>query len=297
MRWLFKGILYLLLLLILGIGILSYKLYFGFPIYEFIAPDFTMDEKETNILVFSKTNGYNHEQAILSAKQLFDSLGLANKWKIYHSDNGALFSSSILSAFDLIIWNNVSGRVLTDSQRAHFVDYIEKGGGFLGIHAAGDFSHHWDWYEDRLIGAHFSHHTMFPQLQTAILQKECEDSFFNCESLPSNWMLEEEWYIFSDNPRNNGKKILYTVDKSYMDTIGLLSMIDPSKRLGMGKGHPIVWYGKLRNGRTMYSALGHTAASFEKLPHILLLESGIKWIMSPSKENNLHTPDSNEESH
>lgn len=31
-------------------------------------------------------------------------------------------------------------------------EYIENGGGWIGIHGAGDASSDWDWYEQTLIG-------------------------------------------------------------------------------------------------------------------------------------------------
>ena len=73
-------------------------------------------------------------------------------WK---QKNGAVFNPEQLAKFDVVIWNNSTGRVLTDEQRAAFKAYIENGGGYVGIHGAGDHSHHWDWYEDELVGARF----------------------------------------------------------------------------------------------------------------------------------------------
>ena len=56
-----------------------------------------------------------------------------------------------------MIWNNTSGIVLTDDQRIIFKNWIEEGGGFIGIHAAGDDSHQWVWNENEAFQAHFSH--------------------------------------------------------------------------------------------------------------------------------------------
>ena len=42
-----------------------------------------------------------------------------------------------LGKFKVVVWNNVSGDVLTEDQRAAFVSYLENGGGWVGIHASG----------------------------------------------------------------------------------------------------------------------------------------------------------------
>ena len=56
--------------------------------------------------------------------------------------------------------------MLTDDQRTIFKQWIEDGGGFIGVHAAGDDSHQWAWYEDEVLQAHFSHHNIGQDLDT-----------------------------------------------------------------------------------------------------------------------------------
>jgi uncharacterized protein len=49
------------------------------------------------------------------------------------------FNAADLKRFDAVVWNNVSGDVLTIPQRSDFKAYIENGGGFAGFHgSAGD---------------------------------------------------------------------------------------------------------------------------------------------------------------
>ena len=59
--------------------------------------------------------------------------------------------------FDAVVFNNVSGDVFTPDQRAAFKAFVENGGGYLGIHAAGDNSHAaWDWYMKAILGTTFT---------------------------------------------------------------------------------------------------------------------------------------------
>ena len=80
-----------------------------------------------------------------------------------------MFNKNQLTLFQVVIWNNTSGKVLTDDQRIIFKNWIEEGGGFIGIHVAGDDSYQWVWYENEVIQAHFSHHNISPYLDTAML--------------------------------------------------------------------------------------------------------------------------------
>ena len=50
-----------------------------------------------------------------------------------------------------------------ENQRQAVQDFIEGGGGYLGIHAAGDGSHaDWDWYVREVIRAPYNQHTLNP---------------------------------------------------------------------------------------------------------------------------------------
>ena len=113
-----------------------------------------------------------------------------------------------LQHFDAVVWNNVSGDVLTLGQRAALRDYVEKGGGFAGFHgSAGDPLYLWDWYADSLIGARFAGHPSAPQFQTARLIVEDRTSEIT-RDLGSGWTLSDEWYSFKESPRARGAHIL-----------------------------------------------------------------------------------------
>ena len=73
-----------------------------------------------------------------------------------------------VSQFDAVIWNNISGDVLSLSQRTALQSYFNNGGGFVAVHgSAGDPVYFWDWYPGTLIGARFSGHPRDPQFQEA----------------------------------------------------------------------------------------------------------------------------------
>ena len=105
------------------------------------------------ILVFSKTNAFRHEEAIPAANALFAEMARDKGWGYFQTENGAAFTPAVLSHFDAVVFNNVSGDVFSPDQQAAFKAYLENGGGYVGLHAAGDNSHKdWGWYINDLIG-------------------------------------------------------------------------------------------------------------------------------------------------
>jgi len=266
----------LLFVLACAIGIFIYKAKHGINFYESTPPTLPEGIEGNTVLLFSKTNGFRHGDAIKASIPAFEKMASDNGWVIFQTNNGAIFNPEQLQKFDVVIWNNTSGRVLKEEQREHFQNYIESGGGFVGIHAAGDASHHWDWYQDYVIGAHFSHHTMNPQFQKAPMYLEKSDDAL-IEGLLPIWEREEEWYMFSDNPRDAGYNILYTVDESNINPSGKIPILASDKDWGMGDDHPIVWSNTVKQGRVFYSALGHSGSAFSEPNHLLLLENAITW--------------------
>ncbi len=226
------------------------------------------------ILVFSKTNGYRHVDAIPAATKMFDEIAAKNGWSVYYTENGATFSPEILAKFDVIVFSNASGNLFTEDQRAAFQMFLENGGGFLGIHAAGDNSHtDWGWYMTDIIGTTFTGHPMEPQFQQATVRIE-DNTNPAMAHLPDAWSRTDEWYSFDKSPRQEGVNIIATLDES---------TYDPGEfhgtKLPMGADHPIIWNRCAGAGRVFYTALGHTAASYSEPENVQLLTGALEWTM------------------
>ncbi len=260
-----KRILFALILLSVIVAALGYwKLksmgMFREPHYDTSAPQVPPLNRPA-LLVFNKSNGFIHKEAILAATKLIENLSVKNGWSIYQTDNAAIHNSQDLSRFDVVIWNNNTGDLLTRQQRQDFRRWIEQGGAWLGIHGAGgNRSYEWGWFRDTLIGAQFIGHTMSPQFQDA--EVLVADPSLLTTHLPQPWLVEqEEWYGFAENPRSTGSKILLTLDEESYDTSETL-FADTS----MPDEHPIAWHHPVLKGKMIYTAIGHQAQTYAN-PH------------------------------
>jgi len=187
----------------------------------------------------------------------------------------------VLSNFKAVIWNNISGDVLTLSQRQAFRHYVEGGGGYVGIHgSAGDPVYFWDWYVDTLVGARWSGHPRDPHFQEARIVVE-DANHPAAQDLPAEWRMTDEWYSFKTSPRDSGARIVARLDEeSY----------DPSAGVGvdirMGKDHPIAWSKIIGRGRSFYSAIGHVPETYVQPQHRKMLEDAIAWAMAGKDNDN-----------
>lgn len=282
MKFSIKRFILLILLLIVGFFAVSVALNWdtiqrvflgGVKVYETVPPSVPTDLKRPAILVFSKTNAFRHEEAIPAANALFTDMAKHEGWGYYQTENGAAFNPDILSRFDAVIFNNVSGDVFTPDQRTAFQSFLESGGGYVGIHAAGDNSHQdWGWYMKDVIGATFTQHTMDPQFQKATLITE-DGAHPVTKGLPQSWQHVEEYYSFDRSPRTTGAHVLVTVNEKTYNPVGMFN-----KDLRMGD-HPMVWSRCVGKGNVVYSAFGHQAEAFSNPEQKQLLTNAVRWAL------------------
>ncbi|EKB48492.1 ThuA domain-containing protein [Cecembia lonarensis] len=259
-------------------GFLIYKVKYGFPVrFETLIPEIEFPkERKIKVLLFSKTTGFRHDASIDAGKKAFSEMAVKNDWFLYETEAGGVFNEEQLPKFDVVIFNNSTGRVLNDEQQQLLENYVEEGGMLLGIHGAGDDSHRWDWYEENLIGAKFSHHPIKNQIQETDLFLEPDISPSLKKGLPDTWAHADEWYVFFSNPRIQGFRIVYTIDGEKIDPDGNFFLIR-SKNFGMGKDHPVAWYKNIVKGKTFYTSIGHDASAWEHDAFIQMLENAVKW--------------------
>ncbi len=246
----------------------------GVHVYETTPPRLPGDIPRPAILVFSKTNGFRHEEAIPAANALFAQMAKQNGWGYFQTENGAAFSPEILARFDAVVFNNVSGDVFTPAQREALKRFIENGGGFVGVHGSGgDFSYDWRWYVDDLIGAQFKGHPMNPQFQAATVRVE-DKTHPATRGLPDSWRRVDEWYSFEKTPRRPGYHVLLTLDERTFANHKMFG-----RNLAMGADHPIAWWHCVGKGRVFYSAMGHKATAYSEPEYRQMLHGAIDWAL------------------
>ncbi len=243
------------------------------PVYDSVPPEIPAEiERPHAVLIFSKTNGYREEPAIQASNEALVAITKKRGWPAFVTENAAVMNADQLRRFTVVIWNNTSGDVLTEAQRAAFKTWLENGGAFVGTHGAGgDPRYEWAWYPETLIGAQFTSHSS-QQLGTVRIEDTTSPIM---KGLTAVWVrtVKDEWYAFKDNPRARpGFHILATADET---------TYNPG-RSTMGADHPMVWTHCVGKGPVFYSAIGHSAETYSEPNHLHLLEHAIAWAMGLS---------------
>jgi type 1 glutamine amidotransferase len=254
----------------------AWKLVFPSSQHDTVAPELPADLGSPAILVFTKTNGFRHKDGIAGGVKAVEAIAQGRGWALFHTENGAVFNPPDLPRFEAVVFLNASGDMLNEAQEAAFQDWLLAGGGWLGVHAAGDSSHlAWQWYRDNLIGADFTAHIMDPQFQRATVLLENQDHPV-LEGLPDIWQHEEEWYSWETSPRFEGFTILATVDEDSYTPV--MKFMGQEQDLSMGD-HPVVWSSCVGAGRSVYMAMGHKGEAFEQPQVRNLIANSLGWLL------------------
>ena len=210
------------------------------------------------VLVFSKTAAFRHD-SIPEGIKAIQELGQKNGFKVEATEDASVFTGAGLAKFDCIVFLSTTGDVLNDVQQKAMEQFVESGGGFVGVHAAADCEYDWPWY-GKLVGAYFDKH---PAIQEAVIKVE-DKTNPSTEFLPDTWTRTDEWYNFRANPRPE---------------VEVLATLDESSYQGgtMNGDHPIMWCHGVGKGRSWYTNLGHRVETYHEELFLKSLYEGILW--------------------
>jgi type 1 glutamine amidotransferase len=216
----------------------------------------------TTVLVFSRTDGYRHD-SIPAAIDAVRAIGLAAGWTTDSTEDPCVFNDTRLDGYGAIVFLLTAGDAVNDAEQAAIERFVQDGGGWVGVHSAGDTEHGWAWYGE-LVATRFSNHP--PGLQTATVHVEDPAHAATVGYPSTSFSRTDEWYNFTPNPRPD---------------VHVLLTIDESSYSGgtMGADHPVAWCHDFDGGRAFYTQQGHTAETYTNVDFRAHLRGGIAYAL------------------
>lgn len=210
------------------------------------------------VLVYSHTAGFRHD-SIEEGVALVKTLGEEHDFVVDATEDSLYFVATDLSQYAVIVFMNTNRNVLNDDGQAAFKQYIQQGGGFVGVHSAAATEYDWEWY-GQLVGAYFKDHPK-PQDAEVVFTDNVHPSTAH---MPGKWTHFDEWYNYRSNPRGHVHVLATIQEKSYEGG-------------DMGHDHPIAWAHEFDGGRAWYTGLGHTKEVYADSLFQQHLLGGIEW--------------------
>jgi type 1 glutamine amidotransferase len=212
------------------------------------------------VLVYSKTGGFPHNDAIAAGKTMLTAMGTKQGFEVVFTGNPADVNAQNLAQFEVFFGLNPTGNNLSVAQKAEFEAWMTmKNGAFAGVHSSTDHENGWAFWAD-VTGQNFDNH------DTCCTQQNIQwdpgaTGFVAVAGLPSPWTRSEEWYKFnaaaswSNKP---GFKILSRVTTN-------------------NNTRPVSFVREWSNFRSFYTSLGHQAATYSDALFIRHVAAGLMW--------------------
>lgn len=233
------------------------------------------------ILYLTKSSGFEHSVVKRDNNQLSYSekilveLGNKNGWQVECTKDASKINAENLKNYNVVIFYTTGDlrQVGTDRHppmkpegEQELIQWIQNGGGFVGIHAANDSFHsEGDKVSDyiKMLGGEFETHGNQFKGKLEVVSK----GHPALGNFPDGWETEEEWYVM----KNLNK-----------ETMHVLVLLDPGAERQKQKMYdvpcyPIIWCSANGKGRVVYNGLGHREDVWDSKEFQELLKANILW--------------------
>lgn len=221
-----------------------------------------------NIVVMTKTDGFRHDNITVAVEALIN-LARENNWRLHHTEDSLYFNQQNLDTLDLVIFLQTIGDIFDDHQRKNIQEFVENGGGLLTIHTGTITENNWPWFSE-MMGAKFIGHPPVEKGKLIIEDRTHPATSFLPDSV---WIMEDEWYSFDRNPRDE-VHVLISIDESSYDVDNNEWFPGVNQRMG---DHPLVWYRYSGKGRVFQTALGHPKELYSDSLFLKHIQGAILW--------------------
>jgi type 1 glutamine amidotransferase len=232
---------------------------------------------QPRILVYTRNytpdgKGYVHDN-IASSVQAIRKMGDEKGFAVDVSDDPATFSEADLKQYEVIVFSDSNNEAFSsDAQRNAFRQYIESGGGFVGIHSASGSERGWPYFWS-VLGGKFAEH---PKMQTFNVQV-ADPEFPAVKNLPAHFEWTDECYFIDHlNPDIHPVLVTDRSQLSYLDQMKMDAASFPNPL-------PLAWYHQFDGGREFYVALGHNKEDYANPLLYGIIENGIEWAMRTTR--------------
>jgi uncharacterized protein len=221
-------------------------------------------------LIIASTDPY-HARMVESAKPFFEKLAAENNFRVDFTKDTGRLSDSSLADYNVVIQLQLAPFNMSYRQQAALQKFIEKGRGWVGIHAAGLTGKnflapgiiYWQWFQDFMGGSVYSPHPAF-QKGTIIMEDRTHPATKN---MPSSFEISDEWYEFDKSPRPNVRVLARADESTYKQ----------NKPMG---DHPMIWTNE-KFDRMIYICIGHDESLLTNASYVTLVRDAVLWAASP----------------
>ncbi len=233
------------------------------------------------VLYLTKSSGFEHSvvkrdnNQLSYSEKILTELGSKYGWQVECTKDASKINAENLKNYQVVIFYT-SGDLTqsgTDAQppmkpsgEQELLQWIQDGGGFIGIHSANDSFHsQGDTISNyvKMLGGEFKTHANQFKGKIEVVSK----GHPALGNFPDTWETTEEWYVM----KNTNK-----------ETMHVLALLNPGEEREKQEvynipSYPIIWCSSNGKGRVVYNGLGHREDVWDSKEFQELLKANITW--------------------
>lgn len=226
-----------------------------------------------SVLIYTRNHtsggkGFVHDNIAVCAAALSELCAQAGL-EADVSDDPAVFTEAGLQARQAVVFANSNNEAFaTDAQRGALLDYVYRGGAFMGVHSATGSERTSEAFR-QLLGGRFLWH---PPLQPFTIRVN-DRRHAATAHLGETWAWTDEAYVCDWTPDSH---VLLDLD------VATLAKSAGDKRLAAfaNKRYPLAWCRRHGDGRVFYTGLGHKKEHYQDAAFRTHLIQGLLWAMN-----------------
>jgi PKD repeat protein/type 1 glutamine amidotransferase len=218
------------------------------------------------VLAFTETAS-TRKPSVDAAVTALTQIGATHNFAVDEANSSSAFTDANLARYRVVVFVNNAGNVLTNAQRDSFERYFKAGGGFYGLSGAIQAEPGWQFMTD-VLGTRASSTTPTDAVTATI--KVADRVHSATKSVPEYWRHVSDRYF---NYRDNVRGVSH-----------VLATADENTFAGgtMGPDHPVAWCKDYRGGRSFYTGVGDSTASYDEAAFREHLAGAVQWAAGQS---------------
>ncbi len=236
------------------------------------------------LLVFTLARGFVHSAIPIGAEAVRIMGEKTGAYETVISDDIGMFEPAKLKEFSAVCFMNNSGELFLPPDlaeldeparkaalardaalKASLMDFVLRGGGLAGVHAATDCFYEWPEFGE-LLGGYFNGHPWNERVGVKI----DDPGSPICRAFGGKgFEIEDEIYQFREPYSRDRVRVLLSMDRS----------ITPEKGDRTDEDYALAWIRRHEAGRIFYSAFGHRHEIFFDPAQLEFLLAGLQYVL------------------
>ncbi len=228
------------------------------------------------VLVFWRADAILHKSGVPAVNHALEQMGrLTGAFEADFSRDFRVFDPAVLARYDAIVLNSTAHLVMPEPAKRAYLDYVDRGGGVMAVHAAIDTFLPWP-EGAKVVGATFGDHPWGPNGTWAVKLDQPDHRLLRAFH-GRNFTIRDELYVMGEPYTRADRRVLLSVDLSDPATAAVNLAGNPQR--SADHDFALAWIKDYGRGRVFYADFGHIDEPFWRPEILQFYLDGLQYVV------------------